>query len=114
MSEDLKLPEMDIKEILDLVKHLNEEEKKTLEEFMKLRPYYYLGYSPVIYKLKINVFGHLEYDEEKIISDINEDLPKLQFQFLTLLEQAQSFDGRVKPNISVIMYKKKVGKIYVR
>jgi hypothetical protein len=55
MPEDLKLPEMNIKEILDLVKHLSEEEKKTLEEFMKLRPYYYLGYSPVIYKLEINV-----------------------------------------------------------
>jgi hypothetical protein len=55
MSEGLKLSEMDIKEILDLVKHLNEEEKKALEEFKKLIPYYYLGYSPVIYKLKINV-----------------------------------------------------------
>jgi hypothetical protein len=106
MSENLKLSEKDIKEILDLVKHLSEEEKKTLEEFKKLRPYYYLGYSPVTYKLKINVCGHLESDEEKIKSDINEDLPKLQFQFLTLLEQAQSFNGRVKPNFSVIMYKK--------
>jgi hypothetical protein len=55
MSEGLKLVEKDIKEILDLVKHLSEEEKKKLEEFKKLIPYYYLGYSPVIYKLKINV-----------------------------------------------------------
>ncbi|MDT7892663.1 MAG: hypothetical protein RQ952_08050 [Thermoproteota archaeon] len=55
MSENLKLSEKDIKEILDLVKHLSEEEKKTLEEFKELRPYYYLGYSPVIYKLETNV-----------------------------------------------------------
>jgi hypothetical protein len=55
MSEGLKLSEMDIKEILDLVKHLSEEEKKKLEEFKKLIPYYYLGYSPVIYELEVNV-----------------------------------------------------------
>jgi hypothetical protein len=55
MSEGLKLVEKDIKEILDLVKHLSEEEKKKLKEFKKLIPYYYLGYSHVIYKLEINV-----------------------------------------------------------
>jgi hypothetical protein len=55
MSEGLKLVVKDIKEILDLVNHLSEEDKKKLEEFKKLIPYYYLGYSPVIYELEVNV-----------------------------------------------------------
>jgi hypothetical protein len=55
MSKPLRLSEIEVKEILDLVKRLSEEEKSIIEEFKEERKYYYLGYLPIVYRIRVNV-----------------------------------------------------------
>jgi hypothetical protein len=40
---------------LELAKKLSEQEKRIIEEFKEMRGYYYLGYIPVVYRIKVNV-----------------------------------------------------------
>jgi len=46
------LPEEDVRAALEAVKRLREEERKVLEEMAKMRRYYYLGYLPIIIKVR--------------------------------------------------------------
>ena len=53
------LPEEDVKIALEAVKRLREEEKKFIEEMTRMREFYYLGYLPIIYKIKANTLSGL-------------------------------------------------------
>jgi hypothetical protein len=53
------LPEEDVKIALEAVKRLREEEKKFTEEMTRMREFYYLGYLPIIYKIKANTLSGL-------------------------------------------------------
>lgn len=55
LSQFSGLSEDDVKIILEQVKKLKENEKKVLEEFKEERKYYYLGYLPITYKVRVNV-----------------------------------------------------------
>jgi hypothetical protein len=46
------LPEEDVRAALEAAKRLREEERKVLEEMAKMRRYYYLGYLPIIIKVR--------------------------------------------------------------
>jgi hypothetical protein len=46
------LPEEDVRAALEAVKRLREEERKVLEEMARMRRYYYLGYLPIIIKVR--------------------------------------------------------------
>jgi len=46
------LPEEDVRATLEAAKRLREEERKVLEEMAKMRRYYYLGYLPIIIKVR--------------------------------------------------------------
>jgi len=48
------LSEEDIRVALEAVKRLREEEKKLLDEMVRIRRYYYLGYLPIILKVVAN------------------------------------------------------------
>jgi hypothetical protein len=48
------LSEEDVRVALEAVKRLREEEKKLLEEMVRIRRYYYLGYLPIILKVVAN------------------------------------------------------------
>jgi Ser/Thr protein kinase RdoA (MazF antagonist) len=48
------LSEEDIRVALEAVKRLREEEKKLLEEMVRMRRYYYLGYLPIVLRLVAN------------------------------------------------------------
>jgi hypothetical protein len=55
VSESVGLSESDVRAILDLVRRLKEEEKRLLEELKEQRKYYYLGYLPITYRVRVNV-----------------------------------------------------------
>jgi len=55
LSTSIRLPEDEVKEILEAVKRIKEEEKRIIEEMAKMRQCYYLGYLPVVYRVRINV-----------------------------------------------------------
>jgi hypothetical protein len=55
MSESAGLPESNVKAILELVKRLKEEERRLLEELKEQRKYYYLGYLPITYRIRVDV-----------------------------------------------------------
>jgi hypothetical protein len=46
------LPEEDVRAALEAVKRLREEERKVLEEMARMRRYHYLGYLPIIIKVR--------------------------------------------------------------
>jgi hypothetical protein len=48
------LSEEDVRVALEAVKRLREEEKKLLEEMVRMRRYYYLGYLPVVLRVVAN------------------------------------------------------------
>jgi hypothetical protein len=48
------LPEEDVRVALEAVKRLREEEKKFIEEMLRMRQYYYLGYLPAILRVVAN------------------------------------------------------------
>jgi hypothetical protein len=48
------LSEEDVKIALGAVKRLREEEKKFIEEMVRMRQYYYLGYLPAILRVVAN------------------------------------------------------------
>lgn len=48
------MSEEDIRVALEAVKRLREEEKKLLDEMVRIRRYYYLGYLPIILKVVAN------------------------------------------------------------
>jgi len=49
------LSESEVKEILASAEKLPEDEKKLIQELREYTRYYYLGYLPVTYRVKINV-----------------------------------------------------------
>lgn len=44
----------DVRVALEAVKRLREEEKKFIEEMVRMRRYYYLGYLPIIIRVVAN------------------------------------------------------------
>jgi hypothetical protein len=48
------LSEEDVRAALEAVKRLKEEEKKFIEEMVRMRRYYYLGYLPAILRVVAN------------------------------------------------------------
>ena len=48
------LSDEDVRVALEAVKRLREEEKKLIEEMIRMRRYYYLGYLPIIIRVVAN------------------------------------------------------------
>jgi len=48
------LSDEDVRVALEAVKRLREEEKKFIEEMVRMRRYYYLGYLPIIIRVAAN------------------------------------------------------------
>jgi hypothetical protein len=52
VASPLVCPEEDVRATLEAAKRLREEERKVLEEMARMRRYYYLGYLPIIIKVR--------------------------------------------------------------